>query len=69
MGDLAPGPPRVARSNDDGGRTGECPTLPESAVLMEASPESAKLLDAAGLGRGPAVVWVSHHGARAWARP
>lgn len=61
--------PRGSARSVDAGRTWEGLTLPEGAVLVEASPDDAQLLYAAGLGGGRAIVWVSRDGARTWARP
>jgi hypothetical protein len=62
------GRPGAARSMD-GGRTWEGLTLPPGATLVEAGPGDAHLLSAAGLGAGPARVWVTRDDGKTWARP
>jgi len=65
---IASGPRGAARSTD-GGRSWEPLTLPDGAVMVEASSGSDATLYAGGLVATSAKVWASHDTGRTWSRP
>lgn len=65
---IASGPRGAARSTD-GGRSWEPLTLPDGAVMVEATSGSDATLYAGGLVGRSARVWVSHDAGRTWGRP